>query len=75
VDCILKSNDDKWAAVEIKVGGNQLDTAAANLLKLKNKVDTEHMKEPSFLTIIYAGTSAYRRADGVYVVPIGCLKD
>jgi predicted AAA+ superfamily ATPase len=75
VDCILKLDDGRWAAVEIKVGGNQLDAAAANLIKLKNKVDTEHMKEPSFLTIIYAGTSAYRRADGIYVVPIGCLKD
>jgi uncharacterized protein len=75
VDCILKLNDDRWAAVEVKVGGNQLDEAATNLLKLKDKIDTEHMKEPSFLMIIYGGTSAYRRTDGVYVVPIGCLKD
>jgi predicted AAA+ superfamily ATPase len=75
VDCILKLNDDRWAAVEVKVGGNQLDEAAANLLKLKEKIDVEHMKEPSFLMIVYGGTSAYRRADGVYVVPIGCLKD
>lgn len=74
-DCILKLDDGRWAAVEVKVGGNQLDGAAANLIKLKNKVDTEYMKEPSFLMIIYAGTSAYKRADGVYVVPIGCLKD
>jgi len=75
VDCILKLDDGRWAAVEIKVGGNQLDNAAANLIKLKNIVDTEHMKEPSFLMIVYAGTSAYKRADGVYVVPVGCLKD
>jgi uncharacterized protein len=59
----------------VKVGGNQLDAAAANLLKLKEKIDVEHMKEPSFLMIVYGGTTAYRRADGVYVVPIGCLKD
>jgi predicted AAA+ superfamily ATPase len=75
VDCILKLDDGRWAAVEIKVGGNQLDNAAANLIKLKNIVDTGHMKEPSFLMIVYAGTSAYKRADGVYVVPVGCLKD
>ena len=74
-DCILKLDDERWAAVEVKVGGNQLDAAAANLIKLKNTVNTDHMKEPSFLMIIYAGTSAYKRADGVYVVPIGCLKD
>jgi len=75
IDCILKLSDDRWAAVEVKVGGNQLDEAAANLIKLKEKIDTEHMKEPSFLMILYGGTTAYRRADGVYVVPIGCLKD
>ena len=75
VDCILKLNDGRWAGVEIKVGGNQLDSAAANLIRLKNKVDTDYMKEPSFLMVIYAGTSAYKRADGVCVVPIGCLKD
>ena len=75
IDCILKLSDDRWAAVEVKVGGNQLDEAAANLIKLKEKIDTEHMKVPSFLMILYGGTTAYRRADGVYVVPIGCLKD
>ncbi len=75
IDCILKLNDDRWAAVEVKVGGNQLDEAAANLIKLKEIIDIEHMKEPSFLMIIYGGTSAYRRTDGIYVVPIGCLKD
>ncbi|MDD4184958.1 MAG: DUF4143 domain-containing protein [Candidatus Izemoplasmatales bacterium] len=75
IDCILKLRDSRWAAIEVKVGGNQLDSAATNLIKLKEKVDTEHMKEPSFLMILYGGTTAYRRADGVYVVPIGCLKD
>lgn len=75
IDCILKLNDNRWAAVDIKVGGNQLDDAATNLIKLKEKVDTEHMKEPSFLMILYGGTTAYKRADGVFVVPIGCLRD
>jgi uncharacterized protein len=75
IDCILKLNDNRWAAGEVKVGGNQLDDAATNLIKLKEKVDTEHMKEPSFLMILYGGTTAYKRADGVFVVPIGCLRD
>lgn len=39
VDCILKLNDHRWAAVEVKVGGNQLDQAAENLIKLKEKID------------------------------------
>ncbi len=75
VDCILKLDDGRWAAVEVKVGGNKIDEAAANLLKLKDRVDTEHMKKPSFLMVIYGGQHAYRRHDNVYVVPIGCLKN
>jgi len=75
VDCILKLDDGRWAAVEVKVGGNKIDEAAANLLKLRDRIDTDHMKEPSFLMVVYGGNFAYRRADSVYVVPIGCLKD
>ena len=74
-DCILKLDDDRWAAVEVKVGGNRVDEAAANLLKLRDVVDTGHMKKPSFLMVVYGGRHAYRRPDGIYVVPIGCLRD
>jgi predicted AAA+ superfamily ATPase len=74
-DCILKLDDGRWAAVEIKVGGNKIDEAAAHLLKLTDRVDTMHMKPPAFLMVVYGGQHAYRRADGVYVVPAGCLKD
>lgn len=75
VDVILKLGDDRWAAIEIKVGGNQLDQAAKNLLSLANKIDEENLHKPEFLMIIYGGKEAYVRPDGVYVVPIGCLKD
>jgi predicted AAA+ superfamily ATPase len=75
VDCILKLHDGRWAAVEVKVGGNKIEEAAANLLKLKDRVDERHMNKPSFLMVIYGGQHAYRRPDGVYVVPVGCLKD
>lgn len=75
VDCILKLDDGRWAAVEVKVGGNRVDEAAKNLLKLKERIDTEHMQPPIFLMVIYGGQHAYRRPDGIYVVPIGCLKD
>ena len=74
-DCILKLDDGRWAAVEVKVGGNKIDEAAAHLLKLTDRVDTMHMKLPAFLMVVYGGQHAYRRADGVYVVPAGCLKD
>lgn len=75
IDCILKLEDGRWAAVEVKVGGNKIDEAAANLLKLRDRVDVEHMKMPSFLMVIYGGQVAYKRSDGIYVVPIGCLKN
>lgn len=74
VDCILKLDDGRWAAVEVKVGSNKIDEAAKSLIALRNNVDTKHMNNPSFMMIVYGGTYAYQRADGIYVVPIGCLK-
>ncbi|MDW7658569.1 MAG: DUF4143 domain-containing protein [Bacillota bacterium] len=74
-DCILKLDDGRWAAVEVKVGGNMLDDAADHLLQLRDRVDTQQMKKPEFLMVVYGGLHAYRRPDGVYVVPIGCLRD
>ncbi len=75
VDCILKLDDGRWAAAEVKVGANRIDEAAAHLLKLRDRIDTDFMKPPAFLMVIYGGQHAYRRSDGVYVVPIGCLRD
>jgi predicted AAA+ superfamily ATPase len=74
VDCILKLDDGRWAAVEVKIGSNKIEEAAQSLLALRDNVDTRHMNEPSFMMIVYGGTYAYQRADGIYVVPIGCLK-
>jgi len=50
------------------------DEAASNLITLKNKVDTSKLGEPSFLMVVTGGEFAYRRKDGVLVVPLGCLK-
>jgi predicted AAA+ superfamily ATPase len=74
-DLIIKLHDGRWAAVEVKLGNSQIDEAAANLIKLTSKVDTEKMNKPSFLMVLTGGNVAYKRADGVLVVPIGCLKD
>ena len=49
--------------------------AAANLLKLKSKVDEKKMKAPKFLMVLTGLDYAYKRPDGVLVVPIGCLKN
>ena len=45
------------------------------VIELKNKVNTDKMREPSFLMILTGTELAYKRDDGVLVVPIGCLKD
>jgi uncharacterized protein len=74
-DLILKLHDGRWAAVEVKLGMKQIDEAAANLLKLSEKVDKGKMNSPSFLMVLTGGHVAYRRPDGVLVVPIGCLRD
>jgi hypothetical protein len=74
-DAVIELFDGRWGAVEIKMGAGMIDNAAKNLLKLKSKIDLEKMGEPSFLMVLTATEFAFRREDGVYVVPIGCLKD
>ena len=74
-DLIIKLHDGRWAPVEVKLGNKQIEEAAANLIKLSNKVDAEKMNQPSFLMVLTGGQVAYWRADGVLVVPIGCLRD
>ena len=59
--------------MEVKLGSAQEDAAAANLLSLVSRVDTAKLGEPSFLAIVTGGKYPYKRKDGVYVAPIGCL--
>ena len=75
VDVILKLPNGKWGAIEIKLGSGYIEEAAQNLLKFKNKIDTEKIKEPSFLVVLSGSNYSYQREDGVYVVSIGSLKD
>ena len=75
IDLIVSLNDGRWAAIEVKLGEYQADEAAANLIQLRNKVDTTRIGEPSFLMVLTGGKFAYQRNDGVIVVPVGCLRD
>ena len=63
--------------IEIKLGGYILiNEEAENLKKLYSKIDNQKMKDPSFLMVLTAtGKYAYKRDDGVYIVPVGCLKN
>lgn len=74
-DLIVRLRNGRWAAIEVKLGNKQIEEAAQNLLKLKARVDEDQMGEVAFLMVITGGQYAYRRQDGVLVVPIGCLRD
>lgn len=73
-DIVVHLNDGRWGAIEVKLGSKEIDEAAQNLLKLKDQIDLEKMKAPSFLMVLTGTQFAFRREDGVYIVPIGCLK-
>lgn len=75
VDAILKLSNGTWGAIEIKLGSGYIEEAAQNLLKFKNKIDTDKVKEPAFLVVLSGSNYSYQREDGVYVVSIGSLKD
>ena len=75
-DAVIHRRDGSYALVEIKLGGLQnIDAGAQSILALQNTIDTTKMPVASFGMVLTAiGDYAYRRKDGVYVVPIGCLK-
>jgi uncharacterized protein len=74
-DLIVRLRDGRWAAIEVKLGSKDIEAATVHLTKLKEKINVEKMGEPSFLMVITGGQYAYRRKDGVLIVPIGCLRD
>ncbi len=74
-DAVIHLKDGRYALVEVKFGRHEdINTAASHLLKLANLIDTDAMPAPSCLIIITAQRTAYMRPDGVYVVPLACLK-
>lgn len=75
VDLIVELPGKEWGAIEVKLGGDGIDEGAKNLIRLKNSIDAERMKPPSFLMVLTGGQYAMRRPDGVFVVPIGCLRE
>ena len=76
-DAVVHLRNGDYGLIEIKLGGDRLlEEGAANLLKLRDKIDTQAMKAPVFMMILTAtGKFAFRREDGVWVVPIGTLRD
>ncbi len=76
-DAVIHLRNGSYGLIEIKLGGDAaIEHGVETLITLKNKIDTDRMKEPSFLMVLIGvGEYAYKRPDDVYVVPIGCLKD
>jgi len=80
-DAVLHLEDGRYALIEFKLGSRQIEEGAEHLLKIKRLIE-EHNKNkdqfplrlPDILFVITGGEMAYKRKDGVYVVPIGCLK-
>jgi len=76
-DAVVHLRNGSYGLVEIKLGGEDaIRHGIATLKALAGKIDTDKMKAPSFLMVLTGvGDYAYRREDGVYVVPVGCLRD
>lgn len=76
-DAVVHLRNGSYGLIEIKLGGEKLiEQGAKTLTSLANIIDTSRMKAPSFCMVLTGvGDFAYRRTDGVYVVPIGCLKN
>lgn len=76
INAVIELADGQWCAFEIKLGANQIDTAAENLLKIKRQIEEDPRGKPPAVLCVLCGMSnaAYRRVDGVFVVPITTLK-
>ncbi|SHI72341.1 hypothetical protein SAMN02745671_01461 [Anaerovibrio lipolyticus DSM 3074] len=76
IDAVIEMPNGEWGAFEIKLGANQIDGAAENLLSIRDKIAKDNKdKVPKFLCVLCGlSNAAYRRQDGVYVVPITSLK-
>ena len=75
MDAVIELPDGDWCAIEIKLGANQIDEAASNLLRIRKAIESDGGKLPKALCVICGmSNAAYKRADGVYVTPITALK-
>ena len=81
-DCVLHLRDGRYALIEFKLGSADIDDGAKHLIELENLIKAYNEKEsqcklrlPSLKIVITGTQYGYKREDGVYVVPIGCLKN
>lgn len=76
IDAVIEYPDGEWLAIEIKLGANQIDATAENLISISDAIKSENGRAPKALCVVCGlSNAAYKRPDGVYVVPITALKD
>lgn len=76
IDAVLELEDGDWAAFEIKLGANEIDAGAENLLKIQKEIEAEKGKTAKINCVICGmSNAAYQRPDRVYVVPLTALKN
>ena len=75
IDSVIQLEDGRWGAAEVKMGAGEIESASESLLKLKRNIDTDRLSEPSFLMVLTATQYAFQMENGVWVVPLGCLKN
>lgn len=74
-DAVVQFSDGSWALIEVKLGGeDDVLEAGNNLIKIAKDIDTEKTGRPAFLMVVTKNKVAYRMENGVYVVPLGCLR-
>ena len=76
-DAVVHLRNGSYGLIEIKLGGTRLiEEGVATLNKLESQLDPTRMKNPAFKMVLTGtGEYAYRRKDGVLVVPVGCLRN
>ncbi len=73
---MIQFSDGSWALVEVKLGGeDDIKKAAENLIRIADDIDHERTGKPAFLLVVTKNKAAYRMDNGVYVIPLCCLKE
>lgn len=75
-DAVIQFSDGTWALVEVKLGNEEdIKIASENLIHIASDIDYEKTGKPAFLMVVTKNKLAYKMENGVYVVPLACLKN
>ena len=76
MDAVIELLDGAWCGIEIKLGANKIEEAAANLIRIRDEIVKDGGKAPAALIVLCGmSNAAYQRPDGVFVVPLTALRN